>query len=100
MYFHDTCTLHDTSKRGPRKHITGIHCGIVVVPHKITHRKIKLQLSGTIGPELGKLLCKSNILHITSYFLTDVIYYSYILCKMQCNLQYYILSYLLNNIAY
>ena len=36
--------------------------------------------------ELGKLLHKSNILHITSYFLENVIYYSYILLKMQSNL--------------
>ena len=36
--------------------------------------------------ELGKLLYKSNILHITSYFLKNVIYYSYILLKIKCNL--------------
>ena len=36
--------------------------------------------------ELGKLLFKSNILHITSYFIMDVVYYSYILLKIQCNL--------------
>ena len=36
--------------------------------------------------ELGKLLFKSNILHITSYFIMDVVYYSYLLLKIQCNL--------------
>ena len=36
--------------------------------------------------ELGKLLFKSNILHITSYFIMDIVYYSYILRKIQCNL--------------
>ena len=40
----------------------------------------------TIWAELGKLLYKSNILHITSYFLKNVIYYSYILLKIKCNL--------------
>ena len=45
---HETCTLHDTSKRGPRKHVTGMHCSIVVVPRKITCVKMKLQLSGTV----------------------------------------------------
>ena len=36
--------------------------------------------------ELGKLLCKSNILHITSYFNKEVIYYSYILLNQKSNL--------------
>ena len=45
---HETCTLHDTSKRGPRKHVTGMHCSIVVIPCKIKHVKMKLQLSGTV----------------------------------------------------
>ena len=49
MYFHKTCTLHDTSKCGQRKHVTGMHCSIVVVPRKITHGKMKLQLSGTVA---------------------------------------------------
>ena len=31
-----TCTLHDTSKRGPHKHVMGMHCSIAVVPRKIT----------------------------------------------------------------
>ena len=48
MYFHETCTLHDTSKRGPRKHLTGMHCSIAVVPRKMTRGKMKLQLSGTV----------------------------------------------------
>ena len=48
VYFHETCTLHDTSKHGPHKYITGMHCSIVVVPRKITHEKMKLQLSGTV----------------------------------------------------
>ena len=48
MYFHDTCTLHDTSKHGPRKHITGMYCSIAVVPRKITRGKMKLQLSSTV----------------------------------------------------
>ena len=48
VYFHEMCTLHDTSKRGPRKHVTGMHCSIAVVPHKITRGKTKLQLSGTV----------------------------------------------------
>ena len=49
VYFHEMCTLHDTSKRGPRKRITGMHCSIVMVPCKITHGKMKLQLSGTVA---------------------------------------------------
>ena len=44
--FHEMCTLHDTSKRGPRKHVTRMH--FVVVPHKITCVKMKLQLSSTV----------------------------------------------------
>ena len=48
VYFHETCTLHDTSKRGPRKHVTGMHCSIAVVPRKIMRGKMKLQLSGTV----------------------------------------------------
>ena len=48
MCCHETCTLHNTSKRGPHKHVTGMHCSIVVVPCKITHVKMKLQLSGTV----------------------------------------------------
>ena len=40
--FHEKCTLHDTSKRdtskrGPCKHVMGMHCSIVVVPHVNTH---------------------------------------------------------------
>ena len=31
--------------------------------------------------ELGKLLYESNVLHITSYFYEEVIYYSYMLPK-------------------
>ena len=46
--FHETCTLHDTTNRGPRKHATGMHCSIAVVPRVITHVKMKLQLSGTV----------------------------------------------------
>ena len=53
MCCHETCTLDDTSKRGPRKHITGIHCSIVVVPHEITHVKMQLQLSGTVFNKTG-----------------------------------------------
>ena len=46
--FHKTCTLHDMTNRGPRKHATGMHCSIAVVPRVITHVKMKLQLSGTV----------------------------------------------------
>ena len=46
--FHETCTLHDMSKRGPHKHVMRMHCSIAVVPHKITRGKMKLQLSGTV----------------------------------------------------
>ena len=35
--------------------------------------------------ELGKLLYESNILHITSYFYEEVIYYSYILLYQKSN---------------
>ena len=48
MCCHETYTLHDTSKRGPRKQVTGIQCGIVMVPCKITHVKMKLQLIDTL----------------------------------------------------
>ena len=48
MYFHETCTLHTTSKHGLRKHVMGRQYSILVVPHEITHVKMKLQLSGTI----------------------------------------------------
>ena len=34
---------------------------------------------------LGKLLLKSNILHITSYLVSKVIYYSYILLSSKNN---------------
>ena len=49
---------------------------------------LQYQDRGYIYSEMGKLHGKSNIilLHITSYFFTDVIYYSYILLKIQCNL--------------
>ena len=48
MYFHETCTLCNMSKHGPHKHVTGMHCSIVMVPCKITDGKMKLQLSGTV----------------------------------------------------
>ena len=35
--------------------------------------------------ELGKLLYESNVLHITSYFYKEVIYYSYILLYQKSN---------------
>ena len=34
---------------------------------------------------LGKLLYESNVLHITSYFYKEVIYYSYILLNQKSN---------------
>ena len=34
---------------------------------------------------MGKLLYESNILHITSYFYQEVIYYSYILLHQKSN---------------
>ena len=48
VHFHETCTLHDTTNRGPRKHATGMNCSIAVVPRVITRVKMKLQLSGTV----------------------------------------------------
>ena len=39
----------------------------------------------SVLPELGKLLYQSNILHITSYFYQEVIYYSYILLHQKSN---------------
>ena len=47
-YFYETCTLHATSKHGPRKHVTGRQCSILMVPRVITRVNFKLQLSGTI----------------------------------------------------
>ena len=47
-YCHNTCTLHDTSKHGPRKHVTGMHCSIAVVLHKIMCVKMKLRLSSIV----------------------------------------------------
>ena len=38
-----------------------------------------------VSSELGKLLYESNILHITSYFYEEVIYYSYILLYQKSN---------------
>ena len=39
------------------------------------------------GQSWGSYFLKvANILHITSYFIMDVVYYSYILLKIQCNL--------------
>ena len=29
---HETCMFHATRKRGPRKHVTGMHCSFLVVP--------------------------------------------------------------------
>ena len=52
-------------------------------------------------PELGKLLYESNILHITSYFYQEVIYYSYILLYQKSNfviLLYYFITFKSNNI--
>ena len=48
--------------------------------------KLTSDSTGVLLSELGKLLFKSNILHITSYFIMDIVYYSYILLKIQCNL--------------
>ena len=48
MCCHEKQTLHDTSKRGPRKHVMEMHCSVVVVPHEIMRVKMKLQLSGTV----------------------------------------------------
>ena len=51
--------------------------------------------------ELGKLLNESNILHITSYFYQEVIYYSYILLHQKSNfviLLYYFIAFKSNNI--
>ena len=45
---HETCTLHDTSKRGPCNRVTGMHCSIIVETRKVMHVKMKLQLSSTI----------------------------------------------------
>ena len=42
VYLHETCTLHGMSKCGPRKHLTGMQCSILVVPHVITRVKMKL----------------------------------------------------------
>ena len=42
-------------------------------------------LCNTVATELGKLLYESNILHITSYFYEEVIYYSYILIYQKSN---------------
>ena len=39
----------------------------------------------TAGASVGKLLYESNILHITSYFYKEVIYYSYILLNQKSN---------------
>ena len=52
--------------------------------------------------ELGKLLYESNILHITSYFYQEVIYYSYILLHQKSNfviLLYYFITFKSNNIC-
>ena len=51
--------------------------------------------------EFGKLLYESNILHITSYFYQEVIYYSYILLYQKSNfviLLYYFITFKSNNI--
>ena len=51
--------------------------------------------------ELGKLLYESNILHITSYFYQEVIYYNYILLHQKSNfviLLYYFITFKSNNI--
>ena len=55
-------TLHDKSKCGPCKHVTGIHCSIVMVPHKITC-KMKLQLSGTVLVSLLIIVIPTNFLN-------------------------------------
>ena len=52
-------------------------------------------------PELGKLLYESNILHITSYFYKEVIYYSYVLLYQKSNfviLLYNFITFKSNNI--
>ena len=64
------CTLHDTSKRGPRKHVKGMHCNIAVVPRKITRGKMKLQWSGTIHTYIH-----SNVIH-TTYVHSHVYIYT------------------------
>ena len=51
---------------------------------------------------LGKLLYESNILHITSYFYQQVIYYSYILLHQKSNfiiLLYYFITFKSNNLV-
>ena len=67
---HETCTLHDTSKHGPGKHVTGMHCSIVMVPREITHVKMKLQLSGTV--------CGIVVVHNTHSKMNTYLLYKYI----------------------
>ena len=48
--------------------------------------------------ELGKLLYESNILHITSYFYKEVIYYSYILLYQKSKYVILLVTFKSNNI--
>ena len=48
--------------------------------------------------ELGKLCYESNILHITSYFYKEVIYYSYILLYQKSKFVILLVTFKSNNI--
>ena len=49
--------------------------------------------------ELGKLLYESNILHITSYFYKEVIYYSYILLYQKSKFVILLVTFKSNNLV-
>ena len=76
VYFHETCTLYDMSKCGPRKHVKGMHCSIVMVPHKITRGKMKLQLSIYV---CNTFMPKIKEIHRVTYLMSPL-FEGYITC--------------------
>ena len=39
---HETCMFHAMRKRGPCKHVTGVHCRFLMAPHLDMHVTVKL----------------------------------------------------------
>ena len=101
VYFHETCTLHGTSKHGPCKHITGMHCSIVMVPCKIMCGKMKLQLSSTVYVDqpytyfccyinLGHYLISVLLVAVlggNTTFYNEVVFVYHNIVSISCHLQ-------------
>ena len=89
VYFHEMCASlrrvhYMTPEHGPHKHVTGMHCSIVVVTCIITCVKMKLQLSSSIYEHsltnvLQHWYMKHFVIILTTYFRT-------FLCSVLCTI--------------